>query len=225
MFGSMSASALGKAKHTHCGMADASQGGVTSGLVSGTLVATAMGWRPCEAIAEGDKVLTFDAGLRTVTKVTRTRLWSETEPCPKHFWPLEVPPGAMGNRTVMHILPGQNIMVESDTAEDIYGDPFSLIPAVAMEGLRGVHRAPPDEYLEIICLHFEEEQVIFAKTGTLFFCPSSRDILDCVFDNGYDPLYTVLPIEEARFIASRMEEEVVTQDRDVMPEFAGAVFA
>ncbi|MEQ8255971.1 MAG: Hint domain-containing protein, partial [Roseovarius confluentis] len=90
---------------------------VKSGLISGTKVATGMGWRPVEAIAAGDKVLTFDGGLQTITKVSRVGLWSGQDHCPRQFWPLEVPAGALGNREVMRVLPGQNIMVESDAAE------------------------------------------------------------------------------------------------------------
>ena len=38
----------------------------TTGLVAGTRIATAMGWRAVEAIAVGDLVLTFDNGLQPV---------------------------------------------------------------------------------------------------------------------------------------------------------------
>lgn len=182
--------------------------GVMSGLAQGTLVATAMGWRPAEGIVAGDKVLTFDAGLKTVTKVVRTHLWSGEESCPKEFWPLEVPSGVLGNREVMHLLPHQTIMVESNAAEDIYGDPFSLIPSIAMEGLRGIHRVPPQYGFEVVQIYFAEEQVIFAKNGTLYFCPSTRDILDCVFEDGTDPLYTILPIAEARDLAAVIEDDI-----------------
>ena len=182
-------------------------GPVMSGLVSGTSVATAMGWRPVEAVVAGDRVLTFDAGLQAVTQVTRHPFWQEAGRCPECFWPIEVSEGALGNREVMHLLPQQTIMVESDTAEDLYGDPFSLIPAEAMDELTESRRVPPQDGFEVVRLHFATEQVVFARNGLLFLCPSSRDMVTAVWDAPQDPLYAILPLDEARFLATRIEAE------------------
>ncbi|MGK7651825.1 Hint domain-containing protein [Roseovarius sp. B08] len=181
---------------------------VKSGLISGTKVATGMGWRPVEAIAEGDRVLTFDGGLQTVTKVSRIRLWSGQDHCPRQFWPLEVPVGALGNREVMRVLPRQNIMVESDAAEDLYGDPFTLIPAEAIEGLYGVARTPPDDDVEVVVLHFAADQVVFGEDGALFFCPGFADMIDAAFTEEPRPFYSVLSMDEARFLAAQIEDEI-----------------
>lgn len=181
---------------------------VKSGLISGTKVATGMGWRPVEAIAEGDNVLTFDGGLQAITKVSRIRLWSGQETCPRQFWPLEVPAGALGNREVMRVLPGQNIMVESDAAEDLYGDPFSLLPVEAIEGLYGVERTPPDSDVEVIVLHFAADQVVFAENGALFFCPAFKDMIDAASAQEARPFYSILSMDEARFLAVQLEEEI-----------------
>lgn len=183
---------------------------VKSGLISGTKVATGMGWRPVEAIAAGDKVLTFDGGLQTITKVSRVGLWSGQDHCPRQFWPLEVPAGALGNREVMRVLPGQNIMVESDAAEDLYGDPFTLMPAEAIEGLYGVARTPPECDVEVVVLHFAADQVVFAENGALFFCPAFADMVDAAFAEEARPFYSVLSMDEARFLAVQIKEEIGT---------------
>ena len=183
---------------------------VKSGLISGTKVATGMGWRPVEAIAEGDKVLTFDGGLQTITKVSRVRLWSGQDHCPRQFWPLEVPAGALGNREVMHVLPGQTIMVESDAAEVLYGDPFTLMPAEAIEGLYGVARTPPEDDVEVVVLHFAADQVVFSENGALFFCPAFADMVDAAFAEEARPFYSVLSMDEARFLAVQIKEEIGT---------------
>lgn len=148
---------------------------VASGLLSGTRIATTMGWRPVEALAEGDRVLTFDAGLQQIAKVSRIRLWEGSEGCPSGFWPLQVPPGVLGNRKEMRVLPGQGVMIESDAAEELYGDPFALIPAQAIEDKPGVYKAQPSREIEVVVLQFDEEQVIFADSGALFFCPAALD--------------------------------------------------
>lgn len=179
-----------------------------SGLVSGTRIATAMGWRRVEQVVAGDLVLTFDAGLQRVTRVTRHMVWEGAGPCPERLWPIEVPTGVLGNREVMHLLPQQTIMVESDTAEDLYGDPFSLIPAEAMDEISASRRMQPQEGFEVVRLHFACEQVVFARDGLLFLCPSSRGTVADVWEAPQDPLYTILPLDEARFLATRIEAEV-----------------
>jgi len=184
--------------------------GIMTGLVEGTRVATAMGWRPVEAIAMGDKVLTFDAGLQRVTEVLRDPLWSGESACPRRFWPLEVPRGALGNRTVIRVLPDQAMLLESDAAEALYGDPFALLAGEVLEGIRGIVRVPPKRDQYVVVLHFAEDQVVFDETGALFFAPSSRDLLDRAMRDDEGPLYTVLPPDEARALAAQIEIELST---------------
>lgn len=151
--------------------------GVSSGMVAGTRVATSMGWRPVEAIAEGDLVLTFDAGLQAVTKVARAPIWSGEASCPKRHWPLLVPAGALGNMGEIQLLPNQYVMVESDAGEDLYGDPFSLIHSSVLDGVNGIEPAPLDCRAESIVLHFNDDQVVFAESGVLFYCPPAQGFL------------------------------------------------
>lgn len=214
MFGQISALTGGKGPRAGSGWSPRAAekeetGPVLSGMISDTRIATAMGWRPVETVWPGEKVLTFDAGLQTVTEVSRRPFWASQEPCPRSFWPIEVPSGVLGNREVMHLLPDQYIMVESDAAEDLYGDPFTLIPAKAMDELSSAARVPPPEEFEVVGLHFDADQVVFGKSGSLFFCPARRHVLDFVgADEPQDPAYAILPIDEARFLAARLEQEV-----------------
>ena len=82
----------------------------SNGLTEGTLIATAMGWRPVEAIAPGDLVLTFDRGLQPVRDVKRAIAWLTPGPLPHAMCPLSVPPGALGNAEAMTLLPEQAVM-------------------------------------------------------------------------------------------------------------------
>lgn len=149
--------------------------GLASGLAAGTRVATTIGWRNVEGVISGDKVLTFDAGLQTVGKVTRGVLWSDPGACPAHLWPLMVPAGALGNQGPMTLLPEQSVMVESDTAEELFGDPFALMPASVLDGVRGIERVRPSTQISVTTLHFAEDQVVFGNIGALFFCPAAGD--------------------------------------------------
>ena len=176
-----------------------------SGLTAGTKVASAMGWRKVEALTEGDKVLTFDAGMQPIRKISRLTLWNGDDPCPDRFWPLAVPAGALGNRDPMHLLPNQSVMIESDAAEEAYGDPFTLIPAAALEGVNDIRRCAPDAGFEVFIPHFESDQVVFGNSGALFFCPSARDLLQHAFDTVEQSAYVVRPLPEARVLAREIQ--------------------
>ena len=150
---------------------------VAGGIVAGTKVATQIGWRVVEAVAAGDLVLTFDGGLQVVTVVTRQTVRTMGRRADYATWPLTVPAGALGNREAMTLIADQAVMVESDTAEAVFGDPFAMIPAAALDGFRGIYRTAPAEQIEIVTLHFAQDEVIFANIGALFFCPAQTDLL------------------------------------------------
>ncbi|MFK7938837.1 MAG: Hint domain-containing protein [Roseovarius sp.] len=181
--------------------------GARSGLITGTRVATGLGWRKVEALGEGDMVLTFDAGLQRITKITREVIWNEARACPQRFWPLNVPAGALGNRDALTILPDQYVMVESDAGEDLFGDPFSLIPASALVGVNGIAAVPAQHGLEAIVLHFENDQVVFAETGVLYYCPSACGLLDRVVATHSTAPYVALTQEDADVLVMCIENE------------------
>ncbi len=183
--------------------------GMASGLVSGTRVATNIGWRAVEAIAPGDLALTFDGGMQTVVRVERSILWNSPRNCPEHLWPLVVPAGALGNQRDMYLLPEQNVMIESDAAEDCFGDPFALIAAAALTGYRGISRVKPHKEIVVYTLHFDAEQIVFACSGALFHCPAAAQ--DCLLQAGNTAAtYDALPIKEANLLVQCMELEINT---------------
>ena len=148
-----------------------------AGLVAGTKVATSFGWRAVEALAEGDQVLTFDNGLQRVVAVTRVRLTCRF--AAPESWPLLVPAGALGNSDDMVVLPAQAVMIESDLAEELGGDPFFLVAGAALDGICGVERMLPDGGLDIVVLTFAHDEVIFTKPGVLCHCNSAAARNSC----------------------------------------------
>lgn len=175
------------------------------GIVAGTKVATAVGWRPVEAIIAGDRVLTFDAGLQTVIEVRRQVLYASVTLVPMDNWPLFVPAGALGNRADMQILPGQNVLIESDTAEAMYGDPFVLLPAAALEGYNGISRLALSARVEVVSLHFAQDQIVHANIGALFLCPRACDLMHDLFAVAEPSVYRVLTLSEADEVLAGME--------------------
>ena len=117
-------------------------------------------------------------------------------------WPLHVPAGALGNREDMYLMPGQAVLVESDTAEEVLGDPFAMIPAAALDGFRGISRVAPQERVEVVTLSFAQDEVVFANIGALFFCPAATDMLSAT-----TPDYHVLSASQAALLVGCLEAE------------------
>ncbi len=163
----------------------------TSGLIAGTKVATRAGWAKVETIKAGQQVLTFDGGLQTVIAVTRHVLMADNRNIAS--WPLFVPAGALGNREDMTILPHQSVMIESDTAESLIGDPFAVIPGAALNGLRAISQSRPTDWVEVIQIHFAQDEIVFANIGALFLCRAKSDLMSDAKHTSYD----VLPMSMA----------------------------
>ncbi|SOB92621.1 Hint domain-containing protein [Rhodobacter sp. JA431] len=177
----------------------------SDGIVAGTRIATAMGWRPVEAMAAGDMVMTFDHGMRPVRAVHRSHLFAGRAKLPRSMMPLAVPEGALGNASPMLLLPEQNVLVESDLAEAVFGDPFALIPAAALEGYRGITRITPHQRIEIITLQFDEDEVIYANGTGMIHCASVHGTsISAMIDEVTG--YVVLPMDMAQQIVAQMIE-------------------
>jgi hypothetical protein len=157
-----------------------------TGLVAGTKVATTAGWAKVETIAEGQQVLTFDGGLQTVVAITRHVLMTDTTEILS--WPLLVPWGAFGNRDDMNILPHQSIMVESDAADALRGDPFAIIRAATFVGFRGITYVRSPDGVEVIQLHFARDEIVFANVGALFLCHAQENLMSDMGSATYEVL-------------------------------------
>jgi len=194
-------------------MTGAYDGGIASlshGLMTGTRVASNLGWRAIDALAAGDKVLTFDHGMQQLTEVRRAHMWLDAPDTAEMMWPVVVPQGALGNREELVLLPDQGVMVESDAAQDMHGDPFAIITAHSLVGLRGICRRQPMQRVELIAVYFEHDEVIYAEGGSLIHCPADISTLDKFLDAA-TPTYTVLSGEAAEELADMMfiDEEMM----------------
>lgn len=156
-----------------------------NGILVGTRIASNMGWRPVEALAIGDQVLTFDAGMQTLTGIRRKVLWDGTGDCPRALWPVHLAAGTCDLTAHVTVPAEQALMIESDVAEDETGDPFALVNAGVLSGFAGCGRVRPTQPVEIIELVFDDDQVIYAEGGLLLFCQADHDLLvphECIYE-------------------------------------------
>lgn len=171
-------------------------GRATGGILAGTKVATGLGWRPVQAIAEGDMVLTFDHGLQRVVRV-QTHLLSFDNRAKAGAFPLYVPEDALGNLAACIVMPGQAVLVESDLAEDMLGDAFAAVPAGALSGIEGIKPVLPEGPMTVVTLHFARDEAVFGAGGVLFVCAGRGNLL---LDD--TPLYPLLSDDLARMVVA-----------------------
>ena len=186
---------------------------IEAALIEGTEIATAMGWRRVEALAPGDKVLTFDRGLCPVVEVILhpSSTQAADEPTPMSMRPLHVPPGMVGNEDSFEVMPGAHVMIESEVAEALLGDPFLLIPAAALTSRNGVEQAPAfHRRPELVSLVFEQDEVIFLRRGGMQLCPAKRDLMDLLDSDGHLGPTAALSLAEARDFLAMSEADTVT---------------
>lgn len=206
-------------------MSGAFDGGLeaaTHGLVAGTRVASMMGWRGVESLAKGDMVLTFDNGMQEVMDVRRVSINLAAADEDQALWPVIVPPEALGNKDKLTLLPDQGVMLECEAASDIHGDPFAVVSAQALVGVRGIYRAPPMTRIELIAVSFVEDQVIYAEGGALILCPAPTTTLDRLICDT-QTAYEVLSIEEAAFLVSCFEFEQCQSEHLGFPDMVETV--
>lgn len=140
-----------------------------AGLVAGTLVETAVGWRRVELLRVGDHVQTFDGGLRQLRRVERSYYGADHGGYALEEV-LHVPGGALDNCDDLFVMPDQMLMITSEVAADLLGTPSVLIPATALIGYRGITRQFPQGLVEAITLGFDDEELIYANSGLLAHC-------------------------------------------------------
>ena len=182
---------------------------ITTGMIAGTKVATRVGWRPVETVSVGDHVLTFDGGLQEVVAIDHVDVWTDSGEAAYDDWPLVVPAGALGNQAEIMILAEQPVMIESDAAERLYGDPFALIPAASLEDFRGITRVPPGTRYKIVRLHFAQDEIVFANVGALFYCPRKGDIMSNMFAAPVETQYQVRSMDDADLLVACLENDIV----------------
>lgn len=137
------------------------QGGL---LLAGTRVETDRGWRDVTALRAGDRVQTFDGGLRPLAAVERVRL----APDPERL-ALRIPGGRLGACADLTLLPGCRVLLATGARRPEAAR--ALVAARALRALPGVTSVPMPGAVAAVRPVFADEEVIWANTGVLIHCP------------------------------------------------------
>jgi hypothetical protein len=137
----------------------------SSGLVAGTLVETAEGWQPVESLAIGQRVQTWDGGLRPLQRLEAVRVAPGAGL-------VALPGGVLSTCSDMLLLPGQHLLVETGAAAEVLDQDVVLVPASALDGYRGAAAVRQRKGVDVIRLGFEAEEIVYANTGAMLHCPA-----------------------------------------------------
>lgn len=163
------------------------------GLLAGTMVDTEFGWRRVESLVPGDRVQTFDGGLRPLTAVQHSEI---DQPLGMGVNLVNVPAGVLDNCSDINLLAEQRVLLDLAEAEDRFGTPLVLVPAAALEGWNGVTCRESMAFTTAVSLVFADEEVLFANTGVLLHCPTP-DIAEGPEVSGF---FTALNFNQSRFL-------------------------
>lgn len=184
---------------------------LVDGLAVTQCIATPDGWVEAGDLRAGDPVLTFEGGEMPVARVFRT---AQAARVPQPFWPVWLPVGAMDNEEPAELLPAQMVMLESDLAEELYGEPFVLVPASALVGWNGIARQAP-EATEVVHLQFETPQLVFAGRSLLLSCGGTGNLAANLFQAS--GLMALSAVEARQLVAGLIREG---ERGRVMPAYA-----
>jgi hypothetical protein len=138
---------------------------VRTGLIAATLVESDSGWRPAGTLRVGDRVHSFDGGLRDIVAVHRDWLMPGTVRL------VHVDGGRLGCASDTILLPDQLILI--DTWDALPDAVVALAPAASAVGAGATFRSMLSP-LEVVTLVFDDEEVIYVNSGMLLHCPANE---------------------------------------------------
>lgn len=137
------------------------------GFLPSTLVETPEGWRLVGTLTAGDRLVT--AGHEALPLVAVERSFVPAA----GTWAMHLPAEAFGNRAPLHLAPGQRLLVEGKAALPHCGDIRALVPALALEGWRGVEPHVPLFPKAPVMLRLIRPALIHAGPGLWLACAGS----------------------------------------------------
>ena len=140
---------------------------VCGGIAASTQIETELGWKTASDLNIGDRVYTYDGGLRRLENVTRTSGTDHAQMA------IELPGGVFSNSQNVTLLLDQNLLFESPVVEEMFGKPAIMVAASELVGMAGAREINQDRGAEFIHLGFAQEEVIWANSGLLVHCSKS----------------------------------------------------
>lgn len=132
---------------------------------SDALVETESGWRRIADLVPGTAVHTRDGGLQRVETISiHPRLPAASPRL------VRVPGGVLGNCSPLALTPEAQVLIASEAADAVLGVAEVLVPAVALDGWRGIRidSAGPEE--TVATLRFARDEIVWLNSGVQMLC-------------------------------------------------------
>lgn len=123
----------------------------------GTLIETAEGPVPVEALKEDDLVTTMDDGLQPIKWIG-----SRTVSGRGALAPICIQKGALGNSKTLYVSPQHRMLVKGQAAELLFGEDDVLATAQSLVSGDMIYRAPCDQ-VEYFHVMLDKHQIIYAN--------------------------------------------------------------
>lgn len=142
--------------------------GRMAGILAATRIETTRGWCAARDLLPGLRVPTFDGGVATIRRVGRQALPDGTVEM------IRIPGGALNNCSDLWLLPDQRLLLADALAEELFDTVAVQVPAHCLEGYRGIARMRRPGGGLAITLSFDQDEAVFANTGTLIYFDGER---------------------------------------------------
>ncbi|MCV3271009.1 Hint domain-containing protein [Roseobacter sinensis] len=145
----------------------------------GTLITTPHGQRAVDDLRPGDRVITRDNGLRTISWIGRRRLSGKELSRAPHLGPVMIPKGCLGAGLPardMLLSPNHRVLVSNSQTQLCFEEREVLVAAKHLASLPGVQRSvvPAITYIHIM---FEQHEVILSDGAwTESFQPADQSL-------------------------------------------------
>lgn len=169
------------------------------GIPGATLVETATGWQRADTLRPGDRVATWDGGLRELLALHSGRMQPGGTL-------VRVAGGALDNCSEVWLSAAQMVLIRSPFAAAILDAEAVLLPAAALAGFRGISLARPAAAPNLVSLHFATDELIFAASGLCLHC-GTEDSAPLADTLGYLP---VLDAARGRDLMALIGAEAMT---------------
>ena len=134
------------------------------GIGGDVSVATPMGWRAVADLRLGDVVRNLDGSPTALCAF---------EPATAQNW-LRFPISALGNRRPCVVGQGQGVLLTSDYIRVLTGEAAVAVPAIALQGWRGIHICTPPK--QGVNLRLMRPSLIMVGAGAFLTCQGIQDI-------------------------------------------------
>jgi len=157
------------------------------GLPPSTCVKTDRGWTAVEKIETGSYVETFDDGWQPVQTIIRRKIEAVFSGEAYRTKLVRIGSNIVGNTADLYLPAAQPVLLESDVAEDLFGDPFPIVKAQSL-----VEADMAEEVLlcgnaELFELHFARSQLVYCSGGAVLLTHSQREQIDDFAAMGVSP--------------------------------------